>query len=64
FPAANEPFSVIELPMRAVRPDEVLIRVYASGVCFGDHAVQVGALCKAFPRVAGHEVVGRIAAVG
>lgn len=50
--------------MRDVAPDEVLVKVHASGVCYGDHGVHVGAVCKSFPRVPGHEIVGRVAAVG
>ncbi|KZV99849.1 GroES-like protein [Exidia glandulosa HHB12029] len=64
IPAVNEDFKIVELPMRNPLPDEVLIKVYASGICHTDHAMQNGALCWSFPRVPGHEVVGRVAAVG
>ena len=42
-------------------PGEVLLRVEACGICGADVGTVEG---KQFPRVPGHEVVGRIAAVG
>ena len=45
-------------------PGEVRIRVEACGVCHSDAATVEGALPIDWPRVPGHEAVGRIDAVG
>ncbi|KAF9062148.1 hypothetical protein BDP27DRAFT_1451905 [Rhodocollybia butyracea] len=51
---ANEPWQVVDKPMRAPGPEEVLVRVHASdGIWPG----------IAYPRIPGHEVIGRVADV-
>lgn len=53
-----------ELPVRQPEPGHVRIRVEACGVCHSDSVTVEGVMPVAFPRVPGHEVVGRIDAVG
>jgi len=54
---------LVELPTSGPGPGEVLLRVEACGVCGADAAdIDNPALQR--PRVPGHEVVGRIAALG
>ncbi|EAW11660.1 alcohol dehydrogenase [Aspergillus clavatus NRRL 1] len=43
---------------------EILVKVEACGVCHSDHFAQMNLMGGGFPRVPGHEVVGRVAAVG
>lgn len=63
--APHAPWDIVTLPLRAPAPTEVLVRVHASGICNSDHFVKEGTWPGlAYPRVPGHEVVGRIAAVG
>ncbi|KAB8074488.1 putative alcohol dehydrogenase [Aspergillus leporis] len=50
----------LTLPKRG----EVLLKVEACGVCHSDHFAQVNAMGGGLPRVPGHEIIGRIAAVG
>ena len=48
----------------AVGPEEVLVRVTAAGLCGTDYRIWSGARPVAYPRVMGHEVVGRLEQVG
>jgi len=61
----NSAWELVTKELREPAPDEVLIRVHASGICNSDHFVKDGAWPGlAYPRITGHEVVGRIAGVG
>ncbi|KAK4154443.1 hypothetical protein C8A00DRAFT_42800 [Chaetomidium leptoderma] len=44
--------------------NEVLVKVEACGVCHSDNVVQNNAFGIGFPLTPGHEVIGRVAAVG
>src|SRR5271154_6792898 len=58
-------FAVVSKPLQGPGPDQVRIRVEACGVCHSDSATVDGLLPGiTFPRVPGHEVVGRIDALG
>src|SRR6266852_2477173 len=64
---AREPgkLNLVELPIREPGPGQVRIRVEACGVCHSDAATVEGQYPGlTLPRVPGHEVVGRIDAVG
>jgi D-arabinose 1-dehydrogenase-like Zn-dependent alcohol dehydrogenase len=50
-------------PLRDPGPGKVLIRVEACGVCHSDAATVEGLFPVVWPRVPGHEVVGRIDAL-
>ncbi|KAH8811271.1 alcohol dehydrogenase [Xylogone sp. PMI_703] len=45
-------------------PGELLVKVEACGVCFSDICAQNNVMGKGFPQVPGHEIIGRVAAVG
>ena len=53
-----------ELPLREPGLGEVRVRIEACGVCHTDALTVEAVFPIAFPRVPGHEVVGRIDAVG
>jgi D-arabinose 1-dehydrogenase-like Zn-dependent alcohol dehydrogenase len=56
---------LVELPIREPGPGQVRLRVEACGVCHSDVATVEGQYPGLIlPRVPGHEVVGRIDAVG
>jgi propanol-preferring alcohol dehydrogenase len=58
-------FSEVKRPLLDPGPDQVRIRVEACGVCRTDSAIVNGEFPNlTYPRVPGHEVVGRIDAVG
>src|SRR5262245_51695663 len=55
---------LVRKPIRDPGPGEVRIRVEACGVCHSDAATVEGAFPIDWPRVPGHEAVGRIDALG
>src|SRR5438128_9403829 len=58
-------FTEVNRPLQDPGPNQVRIRVEACGVCHTDSLLVDGALPNlAYPRVPGHEVIGRIDAVG
>ena len=63
--SANGPFELVERDLPAPAAGQVRLRVEACGVCHSDMFTKVGAWPGIeYPRVPGHEVVGRIDAVG
>jgi propanol-preferring alcohol dehydrogenase len=64
-PIDQGPLRLVEKPVPAPGPDELLVRVTACGVCRTDLHVSEGDLPLHRPRVTpGHEVVGRVAGMG
>src|SRR5215510_9401805 len=57
-------FSEVEKPLLDPGPNQVRIRVEACGVCHSDSGTVEGLFPIDWPRVPGHEVVGRIDALG
>ena len=57
-------FSEVRKPLLDPGPNQVRIRVEACGVCHSDAATVEGLFPILWPRVPGHEVVGRIDALG
>ena len=55
---------LVELPIREPEPGHVRVRVEACGVCHSDSGTVDGLFPINWPRVPGHEVVGRIDALG
>lgn len=62
--APNQPFEFQELELDELRPDEVRVRLVASGVCHTDAAVRDGVIPTPLPAVLGHEGAGIVEAVG
>ncbi len=61
--APGAPFTLTSIERRALRPDDLDVRITHCGVCHSDlHAWHGPA--DAFPLVPGHEFVGEVAAVG
>jgi aryl-alcohol dehydrogenase len=61
---AGAQFSLAEVELDDPRPDEVLVRVAAAGICHTDLGVAAGALPFPLPGVLGHEGAGIVEAVG
>jgi propanol-preferring alcohol dehydrogenase len=57
-------FSLANKPLRDPGPGQARIRVEACGVCHSDAATVDGLFPIEWPRVPGHEVVGKIDALG
>jgi S-(hydroxymethyl)glutathione dehydrogenase/alcohol dehydrogenase len=62
--AVGGPLEIREVDLRAPGPDEILVRIGATGVCASDLHVIDGSLPKPMPIVPGHEAAGRVAALG
>ena len=61
----GKPLTIEEVPIPAPQPDEVLVRVEASGVCHSDLHMAKGdwpdtAKKMVWPAILGHEAVGRV----
>lgn len=62
---AGGPFEVVEREVPAPGPGQVRIKVEACGICHSDAFIRSGAYPGiSLPRVPGHEVAGRVDAVG
>ncbi|OTB01587.1 hypothetical protein M426DRAFT_323346 [Hypoxylon sp. CI-4A] len=53
-----------DVPLQLPGSGEILIKVEACGVCHTDTCAQNNTLGGGFPRVPGHEIIGRVVAVG
>ena len=62
--AVRQPLGFVEKPTPRPGPGEVLIKVAACGVCRTDLHIVEGDIHGALPIVPGHEVVGRVLALG
>ncbi|PWR23076.1 NAD(P)-dependent alcohol dehydrogenase [Zavarzinia compransoris] len=63
--ALGGPFAPITIQRRALGPNDVLLDVLYAGICHSDvHTVRGDWGTPPFPCVPGHEIVGRVAAVG
>src|SRR5258708_661174 len=63
-PAANSPWLVQDVPTPEPGPNQVLIKIHASGLCYTDVHQTKGELPGEFPRTLGHEPVGEIVKLG
>lgn len=61
---AKGPLEMVEREIPEPGAEEVRIKVEACGVCHSDSLVKEGLMPVAYPRIPGHEVVGRVDAVG
>ena len=64
FRSVGEPLEVREIELREPRPDEVLVRMAAVGICGTDLHVVKGDWTRPTPMVLGHEGAGVVEAVG
>jgi aryl-alcohol dehydrogenase len=62
--SAGAGFTLSEVQLDDPRPDEVLVRIVAAGLCHTDLGVMAGALPFPLPGVLGHEGAGVVEAVG
>ena len=64
FRAVGEPLSSVERPLPSPGPGELLLKVSACAVCRTDLHIVDGDLVGPRPIVPGHEVIGRVVAIG
>jgi D-arabinose 1-dehydrogenase-like Zn-dependent alcohol dehydrogenase len=63
-PALNGRWEVRDVPAPVPGPNQVVIKIRASGLCYTDVHITEGMLPTRFPRTLGHEPVGEIVALG
>ena len=62
--AVGRPLSIERVRIGALGPDDVLVRIKASGLCHTDLEVMQGSLAYPMPIILGHEGAGIVEAVG
>lgn len=60
----DQPFVIREFDLEPPRPDEVLVRIAATGICHTDIAVKQQDVTLPLPMILGHEGAGVVEAVG
>jgi propanol-preferring alcohol dehydrogenase len=64
-PVDTKPLRFSEAPLPVIRDDEMLVRVNACGICRTDlHVVEGDLAVRRSPIIPGHQIVGRVAALG
>jgi alcohol dehydrogenase len=63
-PGVNGKWEVKEWQTPKAGPNQVVIKIHASGLCYTDVHITHGMIPTQFPRVLGHEPVGEIVEVG
>jgi propanol-preferring alcohol dehydrogenase len=64
-PIADNPLRFAEIERPTPKPDSILVKVHACGVCHTDlHVVEGDLPHAAYPIIPGHEIVGTVAEVG
>ncbi|KAH7304196.1 alcohol dehydrogenase GroES-like domain-containing protein [Stachybotrys elegans] len=64
FKGLGEPLSIEEVELKLPGVGEVLVKVEACGVCHSEVFSQYNVFGGGFPRVPGHELIGRVVAIG
>jgi D-arabinose 1-dehydrogenase-like Zn-dependent alcohol dehydrogenase len=62
-PAVNSSWLVKDVPPPQPGPNQVLVKMHASGICYTDVHQTLGHFPGPFPRILGHEPVGEIVSV-
>ena len=63
--APDQPLRPMEFERRALRPDDVAIKITYAGICHSDlHTARNDWSGTRYPVIPGHEIVGRVTAVG
>jgi alcohol dehydrogenase len=63
-PSVNAKWEVKEWETPKAGPNQVVIKIHASGLCYTDVHITRGIIPVQFPRVLGHEPVGEIVEIG
>ncbi|KAK0614926.1 alcohol dehydrogenase [Bombardia bombarda] len=64
FKEAGKPLVIEETKLTLPAKGEILVKTEACGVCFSDVFAQNNGMGGGFPIVPGHEIIGRVVAVG
>lgn len=63
-PGYREPFVIEQLTLEDPRPDEIVVRMVAAGICHSDLSTRDGIIPIGMPIVLGHEGAGVVEAIG
>jgi alcohol dehydrogenase len=63
-PSVQAKWEIREVERPTVGPNQVLIKIHASGICYTDVHQTNGHLPGQFPRILGHEPVGEVVEIG
>ncbi len=63
-PAIAKKWQLQEIPRPSPGPNQALIKIHASGLCYTDVHITDGHIPTQFPRTLGHEPVGEIVEIG
>ncbi|KAI3326247.1 alcohol dehydrogenase GroES-like domain-containing protein [Xylariaceae sp. AK1471] len=64
FKAKGASLAVEQAPLTLPATNEILIKVEACGICHSDVFAQENIFGGGFPRVPGHEIIGKVVAIG
>jgi D-arabinose 1-dehydrogenase-like Zn-dependent alcohol dehydrogenase len=64
FKEAGGGLVIESVPVEMPQPGQILVKVEACGVCHSEVLAQYDAWGFGFPIVPGHEIIGRVAALG
>ncbi len=59
-PAVSSSWQIEDVPQPQPGPNQVLVKMHASGICYTDVHLTLGHFPGPFPRILGHEPVGEI----
>src|SRR5437763_15688481 len=63
--APDQPLRPMDVERRALRPDDVAIKITYAGICHSDlHTARNDWAGTVYPTVPGHEIVGEVIAIG
>ena len=62
-PAVSSSWQINDVPQPQPGPNQVLVKMHASGICYTDVHLTLGHFPGRIPRILGHEPVGEIVAV-
>ncbi len=62
--SVNEDYQMEEITLGEINPDEVIVKIVATGICHSDEALRIGDAEFPMPAVLGHEGAGIIEKVG
>ena len=63
--SATQPMSLMNIQRRELQPDDVQFEILYCGICHSDlHQVKNDFGFSVYPMVPGHEIVGRVTAIG
>ena len=60
----GKPFALEEIQVDALRPDEALVEIHATGICHTDLSIANGTIPATVPAILGHEGAGVVTQVG